>query len=716
MDGNIYIADIDDSKVYKVDIIGILTTYLGTGTSSNSLGLSLTTSNLNEPFALYFNNENRMIYVSEKAVVKRTVDLGPTSNPTSSPSGPTTKPIDYPTSEPTQPRPTSVPSSIPTMVATPITDFVRVAVIAGTGTNGYSGDNGLATNAKIQSSFGVWSDTKGNTYFTTSADDRVRSVNAATGIITTLMGVGYADYTSVDGPATAMPLYSPGGIVGDTLGTTLYFSDSFHVWKYTIATGIATRYAGASTKGDIVTGTMSAGNGGPATSAYFGAIGSLFLTTDGTIYICDFGAHYIRKVSSPSHIISLISGTGIRGYAGDNGLAISTSVQFSSPYGCYVDSLVVVFIADYLNHRIRKINSAGIIITFAGGGFAITDGVAATTHWLNSVPGVTGDMNGNIYFTDIDDHKGYKVDITGILTTYLGTGAAGTSLGLSSTHSNLNAPFSVYFNSYENALFVGEKNLIKRTVDIHPSSVPSTMPIGNPTSSPSVYPSVGPSASPTAVPSTSFPSSEPSGRPSVVPMNVPSSVPSTIPSAIPVSSPTMIPTNSPAVPTSVPSSTPTNPTSVPTTLPTGLPSVIPSSVPSTGPSVKPSTRPSSPPSSIPSSMPSSEPSTVPSGLPTAVPTSLLDHPLLQLTTRPQLLLLYRLVLHQLSHQHSQLVLQLPNLLFRLLNHLLLQRTFHQLHLQHFHLVDQLLYHQYHHLRLLQRFQLSNRQLLHLLLL
>jgi hypothetical protein len=222
---------------------------------------------------------------------------------------------------------------------------LMVNVIAGTGTNGFSGDEEPATNAKIQSSFGVWSDTKGNTYFTTSGDDRVRSVNAATGIITTLMGVGYAQFWADGGPATSIPLYSPSGIVGDTLGTTLYIADAFHVWKYTIATGIATRYVGGIAQNSVPGGP--AGNGGLATSALFGAIGGIFLTTDGNIYLADFGAHCIRKVTASNHRISLISGNGDMGYAGDGGLASSTSVEFSSPYGCYVDSLGVIFIADY---------------------------------------------------------------------------------------------------------------------------------------------------------------------------------------------------------------------------------------------------------------------------------------------------------------------------------------------------------------------------------
>jgi hypothetical protein len=143
-------------------------------------------------------------------------------------------------------------------------------VIAGDGTFGFSGDGGPATSARLVFPVGVWADSVGNAYFTTIVDNRVRYVDTATGIITTIMGDGNIGWNSDGGAGTTFPLFSPWGIQGDDSEENIYVADGFHIWKYNTVTQQATRFAGGEAVCTLdFCPDVTPGNGGPATSAYF---------------------------------------------------------------------------------------------------------------------------------------------------------------------------------------------------------------------------------------------------------------------------------------------------------------------------------------------------------------------------------------------------------------------------------------------------------------
>ncbi len=136
-----------------------------------------------------------------------------------------------------------------------------ITTIAGTGSSSYSGDNGQATSASVYQPWGVAVGTSGNVYISENGSHRIRKVTVSTGIITTIAGTGSPGYSGDNGQATSAALYYPEGIALDTSGN-VYIADIFNqrVRKVTIYTGIITTIAG--------TGTSSySGDNGQATSA-----------------------------------------------------------------------------------------------------------------------------------------------------------------------------------------------------------------------------------------------------------------------------------------------------------------------------------------------------------------------------------------------------------------------------------------------------------------
>ena len=281
-------------------------------------------------------------------------------------------------------------------------DFAVIETIAGTGTAGYNSDSIAATSAELYQPGGAVADDTGNVYIGDYYNNRIRKINAGTGIITTIAGTGVAGYGGDSGPATDAQLNRPYNVTLDGLGN-LYVADqqNHRIRKINLSTGIITTVAGNGTPGDI-------GDGGPAASAEIYYPNYVHSDAAGNLYITDNGNHKIRKVST-SGMINTIVGTGLGGYSGDGGLA--TSAQLYYPGGTNLDTAGNLYIADYGNNVIRKVSTAGIITTIAGtgaGGYN-GDGGLATDAQLNGPIDVTTDHNGNIYIADCLNFRVRKI-------------------------------------------------------------------------------------------------------------------------------------------------------------------------------------------------------------------------------------------------------------------------------------------------------------------
>jgi hypothetical protein len=314
---------------------------------------------------------------------------------------------------------------------------------------------------------------------------RIRKIDPS-GIITTFGGSGVESRAGTSGPIGSTNLLYPWSIVGDTARTVMYFSDLHYVWKYLYATNIVSVFAHfSSTQG-------FSGDGGPATSAKLYNPGGLWLTSSGVLYIADFFNNRVRKVSSG--IITSVAGSGcccacVGSFSGDNGRAISAT--FYGPMSLYMDTNGKLFIADFSNNRIRLVAPTGIITTFAGTGIDSPfngDNLPALFANLNNPSDVKGDSSGNIYITEYVSCIIRLVDSSGIISTIFGSpGSCGFSSGLSSRSASIFPPSGLWFDSLSN-IYIGDLNSVRRGVTVSsPTSQPSSQPTRQPTTQPTAY-------------------------------------------------------------------------------------------------------------------------------------------------------------------------------------------------------------------------------------
>lgn len=246
-----------------------------------------------------------------------------------------------------------------------------ISTVAGDGTAGYSGDSGPATDAEIDSPYGLAVDQSGNLYIAERAGNRVRKVTTS-GTITTVAGTGNAGVPpSETGTAIDQPLNSPSGLAIESGGSVLIADTNNNRIRRLSTDGTITTVAGSGAIG-------YAGDGGPATSAKLNLPVGVGEDSNGNIYIADTTNNVIRWVGSDGNIAT-IAGNGTSGYNGDGSPA--TSYELGSPSGVAPASACSVLVADTTNQRIRKVFPAvNYTITSAPSGLQVSlDGTTMTT-------------------------------------------------------------------------------------------------------------------------------------------------------------------------------------------------------------------------------------------------------------------------------------------------------------------------------------------------
>ncbi|MGZ3862800.1 MAG: NHL domain-containing protein [Bacteroidia bacterium] len=206
------------------------------------------------------------------------------------------------------------------------------------------------------------------------------------------------------------------------------------------------------------------GDGGPATSAQFYLPGGIALDQKGNIYVADIFNHCIRKIDT-SGIISTFAGTGVAGFSGDNGPA--TSAKLNQPIAVACDKHNNVYISDGNNNRLRKVDTSGTIHTFVGSGsygFG-GDGGPALSATISQPLCVAVDSIGNVFFGDYNNHRIRKIDTNNIITTVIGSGTLGYGGdGGPALSAKINSPDVVYIDRYGN-IYLADWNNVIRMVD-----------------------------------------------------------------------------------------------------------------------------------------------------------------------------------------------------------------------------------------------------------
>lgn len=327
-----------------------------------------------------------------------------------------------------------------------------ITTVAGGGTN--TGDGGFATEATLNFPEGVTVDQAGNLYLADTVDGRIRKVDT-NGIITTVAGIVMGVTAENNGVATNTSLNNPAGVTVDASGN-LYIADAGNEMVREASTlGMITLVAGDGTNG-------YAGDGGRATNASLNYPAGVTVDIAGNVFIADAGNNVVRRIS-PGGIITTVAGNGTNIYAGDHGPATNASLYF--PQGVTVDPDGNLFIADSGNDVVRQVNTNGTITTVAGGGTQTGNGIAATKARLNYPAGVAMDAIGNLFIADYGDNVVRKVNTNGIITTVAGGGILSGN-GIAATNASLNGPEGVAVDAYGN-LFVATpgSNVVRKVTN-----------------------------------------------------------------------------------------------------------------------------------------------------------------------------------------------------------------------------------------------------------
>ena len=406
--GNLFIADRDNHRIRKVDSAGVITTVAGTGESGFSGdGGQAVNAQLGEPDSVAVDGAGNLFIADTLNHRVRKVDSAGI-----------------------------------------------VTTVAGTGESGLGGDGGAALDARLTYPFSVAVDDAGNLFIADAGNYRIRKVDRK-GLITTVAGTGESGLGGDGGPALDARLAYPISVAVDGAGN-LFIADSgnYRIRKVDTA-GVITTVAGTGESG-------FSGDGGPATAARLRTPRGLAVDGMGNLFIADRYDNRIRMVDAAG-IITTVAGTGESGFSGDGGQAVGARLY--GPRGLAVDGAGNLFIADTFNDRIRKVGSAGVVTTIAGTGES-GDGGPAVDARLAFPEGVAVDGAGNLFMADLIDHRIRRVDTAGVITTIVGTGERGFSGdGGAAVAARLDSPRGVAVDGAGNFFIADSGNGRIRRVD-----------------------------------------------------------------------------------------------------------------------------------------------------------------------------------------------------------------------------------------------------------
>jgi predicted phage tail protein/sugar lactone lactonase YvrE len=421
--GNIFIADSGNHRVRKVDTAGNISTVAGNGTAGfGGDGGAATAAQLNDPEDVTTDPAGNLYIADNQNHRVRRVSTGGT-----------------------------------------ITTF------AGNGIEGYAGDNGAATSARLNDPTGVaYNTASGVLYISDTDNNRIRQVSSggtittytgtgtagdvdhpqltkcqinsperisygsgglfivdtdnskikfvnSAGAMSTVAGNGATGFTGDGGPSTAASFDEPAGVAPGTSGSFPFFvadRDNHRIRR--VVAGTITTFAGKDHYG---------GDGGPGVDAALNRPFGVSVDASGNLLIADTYNHRVRRLSGGT--VTTIAGTGTPGFSGDGGSALSANLFF--PYDVASDLAGNVYVADTQNDRVRRITPAGNISTVAGNGTPgfSGDGGAATAAQLDFPIGLDVDAAGNLFIADLGNNRVRRVTPGGTISTVAGSATSG---------------------------------------------------------------------------------------------------------------------------------------------------------------------------------------------------------------------------------------------------------------------------------------------------
>lgn len=336
-----------------------------------------------------------------------------------------------------------------------------ISTHAGTGVWGYSGNGGPATAAQVGVPYSISTDTLGNVYFADFTFRGIRKIDAS-GTISVYAGTGAIGFGGDGGPAINAEFYRITGTATDKngnmyIGNAADYTHNMHTLRKIDAAGTITLFAGSPTAYGF------SGDGGPASAALLYGVGKMATDDAGNLYVYDKGNGRIRKID-PSGIITTVVGNGTSIYAGDGSAATATGFHQTATFT--VDPYGNIYIACPVYNIIYKVNTAGIITTYAGDGimpppvgpFVSTgDGGPATNakfSWMNDI---AADHLGNVYVIDPDRLR--MINPAGIVKTIAGQYGPGGYSGDNGKARDalMNGPIALHVAN-SGLIYIGENN------------------------------------------------------------------------------------------------------------------------------------------------------------------------------------------------------------------------------------------------------------------
>ncbi len=332
---------------------------------------------------------------------------------------------------------------------------VSFSSMAGSGIRFFGSADGIGTEASFASPSGVAVDASGNVYIADYNNNKIRKMTAA-GVVTTLAGSGLAG--STDGIGSAASFNQPYGVAVDA-GGNVYVADRLNYKIRMISpAGEVSTLAGSGVAGST---------NGTGVAASFNLPTAVAVDSSGNVFVADSRNHKIRKIT-PAGVVTTFAGSGAAGGANGTG----TAASFNETIGVAVDTTGNLYVTDYYNRKIRKITPAGVVTTLAGSGAqGSSDGPGSLASFMG-LGGVAVDATGNVFVADSLDNKIRKITPTGVVTTFAGSGLAGSADG-TGTSVNFNSPVGVAVDASGNVFVADTGN--HKIRKITPAAVVTTV-------------------------------------------------------------------------------------------------------------------------------------------------------------------------------------------------------------------------------------------------
>ena len=445
--GNIYVADSGNQTIRKITSAGVVTTLAGAVGSFGSTDGTGGAARFSNPMGLATDAAGN-VYVadSNNQTIRKITPAGvvTTIAGTVGQSGTvdgslTTARLNYP--EHLVSDPSGNLYVVEYAAVRKVTQSGDVTTLAGSSLGGRA--NGAGTVARFSSPYGITRDAAGNLFVVDSDNHSIRRIS--TDLMVTTFAGGFTESGSTDGVGTDARFYSPFGGTTDSGGNLFIAEFGNHTIRKITSAASASNFAGTAGSSGSANGTGSAARFNNPVGVVSGPAGIL--------YVADSGNHTIRKITSTGVVNTFAGSPGLTGWA--NGT--STAARFNQPQGLAIDSSGNVYVADYGNHIIRKITSAGSVTTLAGtaGSAGSTNGNGAAARF-NFPFGIAVDASGNVFVSDWGNHTIRKITSTGDVTTLAGTALTSGSADGTGSAARMNRPCGLTLDSTGN-LYIADR-------------------------------------------------------------------------------------------------------------------------------------------------------------------------------------------------------------------------------------------------------------------